>query len=168
MRLPLVFVAGALLGFAQAPALDEAARLKLLRGYERRGEWFPAAEQLEALRKLSPKNPEYAYQLGVVYRSMSKWAFETMREQAPHSARVQQMMGEQYSIAGDYAKAITAFEQAIAADPKLPGSHLALAMLYMRMDKKEQAQSEIEKELVIAPDSAMAKQMKQALAGVGQ
>ena len=70
MRLPIVFVVGALLGLAQAPALDEASRLKLLRGYERRGEWFLAAEQLEALRKLAPKNPEYAYQLGVVYRSI--------------------------------------------------------------------------------------------------
>ena len=41
-------------------------------------------------------------------------------------------------------------------------------MLYMRMDKKDEAQAEIEKELVIAPDSAMAKQMKQALAGGGR
>jgi tetratricopeptide (TPR) repeat protein len=168
VRLAAVFVMSALFGLAQAPALDEAARLKLLRGYERRGEWFLAAEQLEALRKLSPKNPEYAYQLGVVYRSMSKWAFETMREQAPHSARVQQIMGEQYSIAGDSAKAIAAFEQAIAADPKLPGSHLALGVLYMRMNKKDDALAEIDNELVIAPDNAMAKQMKQALAGGGR
>lgn len=168
MRLVCVFVVTALAGFAQRPVLDEAARLKLLREYERRGEWFQAAEQLEALRKIAPKNTEYAYQLGAVYRSMSKWAFEAMRSQAPQSARVQQMMGEQYSIAGEADKAVTAFERAIAADPKLPGSHLALAVLYMRMDKKEQARAEIEKELAIAPDSAMAKQVKQALTGGGQ
>jgi hypothetical protein len=41
-------------------------------------------------------------------------------------------------------------------------------MLYVRMDKRDVAQAEVEKELVIAPDSAMAKQMKQALAGGGQ
>lgn len=147
--------------------IEGQARLELVRIYQRRAQWWDAAEQLEALRRLAPGDPEYAYQLGMVYRSLSKWAFETMRSTAPQSARLQQMLGEQYSIAGDSTKAIAAFEQAIAADPKLPGSHLALAALYMRMQNRERALAEIDQELAVAPESAAAKQLKQALTGGG-
>ena len=103
------------------------ARLELVRIHERRGEWWEAAEQLQELRKMAPGDAEYAYQMGVVYRSISKSAFEHMRTVRPLSARFQQLLGEQYSVGGDSAKAVYAFSQAIQADPKLPGSHLALS-----------------------------------------
>ena len=44
-----------------------------------------------------------------------------------------------------------AFSQAIQADPKLKGSHLALSLLYLREGRRDQALAEIEKELEIAP-----------------
>jgi tetratricopeptide (TPR) repeat protein len=146
-------------------AVAGQARLELVRIYERRGEWWQAAAQLQELRKLAPEDPEYAYQLGVVYKSLSKWAFERMRATAPRSARTYQMLGEQYSIAGDTEKAIGRFRQAIEADPKLPGSHLALAVILLRQNKRDEALAEIGKELLIAPESVMAKTVRQAITG---
>ena len=145
------------------PEVIGQARLELVRIHQRRGEWWEAAEQLRELRRLAPDNAEYAYQLGVVYRSLSKWAFERMQTTAPDSARSQQILGEQYTVSGDSAKAVTAFQRAIAADPKLAGSHLALAVIYMRQEKREQALVEIDRELEIAPDSAIARQVRQAI-----
>jgi Tfp pilus assembly protein PilF len=86
-----------------------------------------------------------------------------MRTIAPASARTQQMLGEQYSITGEAGKAVAAYTAAIAADPTLAGSHLALAVLYLRQGNRENATSEIQKELEIAPDSAAAKQVLQAI-----
>lgn len=149
---------------APPPAIAGQARLELVRIHGRRGEWWDAAEQLQALRALAPGEMEYAYQLGVIYRNLSKSAFEQMRSLGPQSARFQQMMGEQYSVGGDPAKAVDAFSQAIQADAKLPGSHLALAILYLRQDKREQAMTEIDKELEIAPESAVTKRVRQAIA----
>ncbi len=118
------------------------------------------------MRRLAPNDPEYAYQLGAVYQNISKWAFNRMQEQAPQGARTQQMLGEQYSIAGEREKAIGAFHQAIAADPKLAGSHLALAMIYMQLGKRTDALAEIGQELAIAPQSAVARQVREAITGV--
>ena len=149
---------------APPPAIAGQARLELVRIHSRRSEWWDAVEHLQALRTLAPGEIEYAYQLGVIYRNLSKSAFEQMRSLGPQSARFQQMMGEQYSVGGDPAKAVDAFSQAIQADAKLPGSHLALAILYLRQDKREQAMTEINKELEIAPESAVTKRVRQAIA----
>jgi tetratricopeptide (TPR) repeat protein len=141
------------------------ARLELLRIHHRREDWWAAAEQLRELRKLAPDDSEYAYELGAVYQNLSKWAFERMQALAPQGARTQQMLGEQYGIAGEREKAIRAFRQAIAADPNLAGSHLALAVIYARVGKRTEALAEIEQELAIAPQSAAALQVRQAIAG---
>ena len=156
-----------LLGAAPPPAVAGQARLELVRIHGSRGEWWEAAEQLQELRKLAPVDAEYAYQLGVVYRNISKSAFERMRTLGPQSARFQQMLGEQYSVGGDATKAVNAFSQAIQADPKLAGSHLALSIVYLREGKRNEALAEIDKELEIAPESAVAKRVRQAIAQSG-
>lgn len=157
-----------LLRTAPPPTVAGQARLELVRIHERRGEWWDAAAQLQELRKMAPGDAEYAYQLGVVYRSISKSAFEHMRTVGPLSARFQQLLGEQYSVGGDLAKAVYAFSQAIQADPKLQGSHLALSLLYLREGRRDQALAEIEKELEIAPESAVAKRVREAIAQPGK
>ena len=147
------------------PPADVAgqARLELLRIHQKSGDSWKAAEQLRELRKLTPGEPEYAYELGAVYQNLSKWAFERMQALAPQGARTEQMLGEQYSIAGEREKAIAAFRRAIAADPKLAGSHLALAMIYVQLGKRTDALSEIDQELGVAPQSAAARQVRQAI-----
>ncbi len=95
----------------------------------------------------------------------SKSAFEKIQRLGPGSARAQQLLGEQYSISGDLSNALSAFRQAAAADPRLAGTHLAMAVLLLRQDKREQALSEIDKELEIAPESVIAKQVRQAITG---
>jgi tetratricopeptide (TPR) repeat protein len=141
------------------------ARLELLRIHQRREDWWAAAVQLRELRKLAPNDSEYAYELGAVYQNLSKWAFERMQALEPRGARTQQMLGEQYGIAGEREKAIRAFRQAIAADPKLAGSHLALAVIYGQLGKRTEALAEIDQELAIAPQSATARQVRRAITG---
>ncbi|HEX8986288.1 MAG TPA: tetratricopeptide repeat protein [Bryobacteraceae bacterium] len=150
-----------------APAREIAgqARLELVRIHMRRGDWWDAAEQLQELRKMAPQEAEYAYQLGVVYRNLSRSSLVRLQAVAPESARLQQMLGEQFSIAGNSSQAIAAFKQAVAADPKLAGSHLALAVIYHRLGKRDQALAEIDKELTLAPESAVARQVRDSIVG---
>jgi len=145
--------------------IEGQARLELLRIFERRGQWWEAAGELRELRRLAPTEAEYAYQLGVAYRNLAKSSYEQLRGVAPESARYQQLLGEQLSAAGETRKAIEAFQRAISADPKLPGPHLALAVVYLRMNKRNDALAEIERELAIAPASAAAGQIRQAIIG---
>ena len=148
-------------------AITGQARLELVRLYEGRSDWANAVEQLEALRKLAPQDAEYAYQLGIAYRNLSRWAIVRMQAAAPGSARVKQIEAEQYAIAGDFVRATKRYQDAVAADPNLPGSHLALAMIYLRTGRRDEALAEIDRELTVSPDSAVAKQMRQALGARG-
>jgi tetratricopeptide (TPR) repeat protein len=148
---------------ASAEAIGQA-RLELARLYQREGDWWNAVQQIQTLRKLAPSDPESVYQLGIAYSGLSKWAFDRMQSLAPNAARTQQMLGEQYAISGENEHAIKAFQQAIKSDPKLEGSHLALAALYLRLQKRAEAAAEIEQELAIVPDSAVAKQLQKAIA----
>jgi tetratricopeptide (TPR) repeat protein len=141
------------------------AHLDLARIYQAQGDWWQASRQWEALRKLAPDEPEYAYQLGLAYQYLSKSAFEKLLAAAPQSARAHQLVGEQLARMGRNEKAVDAFQRALAADPKLEGTHLALAVIYLQSGKPAEALVEIDEELKIAPESVAAKQIRQAVAG---
>lgn len=141
-----------------------AARRELARLYQRQSDWWNAIEQLEALRKLTPDDPEATYQLGVAYNALSSWAFQRMQSLAPNAGRSQQLLAEQYSLSGENDLAEKAYRQAIKAAPALEGSHLGLAMLYLRMGKQAEAAAEVEQELAISPESAAAEQLRRSMA----
>ncbi len=141
------------------------ARLALVRVYQVNGQYWDAIRHLRELRKLSPQDAELAYQLGIAYRNLSKWAFERMKAANPVSARVQQVLGTEYAVSGAPAKAIAAFKKAIEAEPSLPGSHLGLASLYAQSGRRKEALAEVDRELEVSPESAAAKALRQALAG---
>lgn len=146
---------------------EPLARLELAKAYAR-AENFPArAEQLRALRKLAPQEPEYAYQLGDAYMKLAGWCAQEMDRINPRSARVYQMLGEEFRVQpGRIERAIREFQRAARADPKLPGLHQALAEIYLEQGKIADAQGEIEKELAIVPESVAALRLKQKLAGL--
>ncbi len=145
---------------------EPLARLQLAKAYAR-AENFPArAEQLRALRQLAPREPEYAYQLGDAYLKLAGWCAQEMERINPRSARLHQMLGEEFRVQpGRIERAIRAFQRAARADPKLPGIHLALAEIYLEQGKIADAQNEIEKELAIVPESSAALALKQRLPG---
>ena len=139
------------------------ARAELARLYQRQGDWWSAIDQLQVLRQSVPDDAEYLYQLGTVYNALSRAAFDRMQTHAPASARTQQLVAEQFAVIGENDRAIKALQDAIKSAPRLEGSHLALAMLYLRMGRRQDALPEVDRELAIAPQSAAALALKQSL-----
>ena len=82
---------------------------------------------------------------------------------APGSARVEQILAENRAAQGRTSEAIRAYLKAAAADPRLAGIHLALAQIYVQEGKPEEARAEIERELAIVPENAMALAFKRKL-----
>lgn len=145
---------------------EPLARLQLAKAYARAENFLGRTEQLRTLRKLAPQEPEYAYQLGDAYLKLAGWCAQEMDRINPRSARVYQMLGEEFRVQpGRIERAIREFQRAARADPKLPGIHLALAEIYLEQGKVADAQTEIEKELAIVPESSAALAMKQKLPG---
>jgi len=143
---------------------EPLARLQLAKAYARAENFLGRTEQLRTLRKLAPQEPEYAYQLGDAYLKLAGWCAQEMERIDPRSARVHQMLGEEFRVQpGRIERAIRSFQRAARADPKLPEIHLALAEIYFEQGKVAGAQTEIEKELAIVPESSAALAVKQRL-----
>jgi tetratricopeptide (TPR) repeat protein len=142
---------------------EPAARLELARAHERAGNLSGAVEQFRQLRDLAPRNPEYAYQLGRAHMKLSAWCIREIARIAPDSARVYQTLAENRAAQGRTSEAEQAYLKASAADPQLAGIHLALAQIYLQDGKPDEAQREIERELAIVPENAMALALKRRL-----
>jgi Flp pilus assembly protein TadD len=142
---------------------EPSARLELARAYARAGNLTGAVEQFRQLRQQAPRDPEYAYQLGRAYMKLSAWYIAEISRVAPDSARVYQMLGENRVEQGLKGEAVRAYLKAAAADPRLPGIHLALAQIYVQEGRPDEARAEIERELAIVPENAMALAFKRKL-----
>jgi Tfp pilus assembly protein PilF len=156
----------------KALALDQdsaPARLALARAYVRARRPGRAIAQYRKLRDADPGNPEYRYQLARLYADLAASSFREMYDGDPGSARVRQLLAENYLAQGAYAEAAAAFEEALKADPKLPGLHLNLAQIRLRERDLEGARRQLLLELEVVPDSAMAagllKRVEEARAG---
>jgi len=142
---------------------EPSARLELARAYARAGNLTGAVEQFRQLRQQAPGDPEYAYQLGRAHMKLSAWCIAEINRVAPGSARVEQILAENRAAQGRTGEAIRAYLKAAAADPRLAGIHLALAQIYVQEGKPEEARAEIERELAIVPENAMALAFKRKL-----
>ncbi len=143
---------------------EPLARMQLARAYERAGNPHGAVEQYRELVQLSPQEPEYTYQLSRAYQRFSEWCDQQISRNYPGSARAFQTLGENYQMQGKPDSARRAYELALKADPKLPGIHLALAQIDLEQSKEAEARAEVEQELTIVPESALALALEKKLA----
>lgn len=141
------------------------ARLQLAKAYERLNNWFGVVDQFRALREIEPNNGEYAYQLGKAYNRLSDWSYQEIIRVNSGSARLYQSLGQTYLQQGQLELALSEFQRALQADPKLPELHLALALIYFEQKRFDEAAKEIELELKLAPESKKASDVKQQIQG---
>jgi len=149
----------AVIQFREALRVDPrfaASRLPLAVALGRTGDLEGQAGQLRALREVDPKEPEYAYLLARAYTRLSADYYARIPKLNPRSARFYQVVGETYLLQGRNDRALGALGRAAQADPSLPGVHLALAQVYIKLGKTVEARRELQQELVVMPGSALA------------
>jgi tetratricopeptide (TPR) repeat protein len=137
--------------------------LQLAKVEESAGDWAAAVEQYRALRELKPQESEYVYALGSAYLRLSEWCLRELRELDAGSARLYQMQGHNLRVQGRPDLALVAFERAAKADPTLPEIHLAMAQIHLDERRWAEARQEIERELLIVPESAGARALGERL-----
>ena len=77
-------------------------------------------------------------------------------------------LGNNYMRAGRYKPAEIAFENALKINPKYVNAHYGLAGAYLRQNKLDEAQGELEKVIELAPDSREAKNAQNILQQIAQ
>jgi tetratricopeptide (TPR) repeat protein len=132
------------------------AHLQLAEAYESSENWIAAVQQLRKLVELAPQEPEYSYQLGKAWTKLSGWSYQQISRVDPHSARLQQALGQEYAVQEKYDLALVAFQKAAQSDPKLPEIHLAIALICLELKRFDEAVAAIEIELRLVPESKSA------------
>lgn len=139
--------------------LKRMAGLQLQRAYTGLGKDREATEVALELSRLYPDDPEVLYHTS---RLFGNFAFLNMRKLAavaPTSVWRYQAVGEVDESQGNYDRAIVAYRQVLAIDPRRPGMHLRIGrvLLAARKDDFETAAAhEFEAELQVDPTNANA------------
>lgn len=123
------------------------------------GDFPKAAEIVEKLEDLDPRNPDVLYAAHQVYSVLENRSFLAMANLDPRSARMYQVRGDRMVLRGNLERAIAAYRIAISRDAHLSGVHFALGeALSISQDAAERAQagSEYEKALVDNPSDEKA------------
>jgi tetratricopeptide (TPR) repeat protein len=139
---------------------EPAAHLQLAKAYEATEKWELAVDELQKLTTMAPDNAEYSYQLGKALTRLSGWALQQISRVNPNSARLHQALGQEYVIQGKYDRALAAYQQAAAADPKLPEIHLGMALILLELKRFDEALAQVNLELALVPESKMAADAK--------
>jgi tetratricopeptide (TPR) repeat protein len=173
---PRILVGASLLALRKAPEatrqLEQAAklqpreplaRLQLAKAYQLRDNLPGVVEQYQVLRELSPQEPEYAYQLGNAYMKMAVWCHQEIVRINPRSVRLYQTLGENFLLQGRIDEAIKYLQLAVQADSAIAGIHSTLAQIYLDQGRSAEALKEVEQELAIVPESAVALALRQKI-----
>jgi len=138
-----------------------------------------AKQQLDEAVKLNPKFEQAFLLYGNLHHRRGELAlaaekFLRASEINPKSLQAWRNLGASYDAIGDYEKAISVYSTAKSVSPIDPKILLALAGIYSKMKKPQEAMREYEEVLKLQPESPTpqppaveAGQVEQALVGVG-
>jgi len=139
---------------------EKAAHLQLADACERVGDVRCLARESRALADLAPSDPEYTYRLGKAYLRLAEWSYKRILAIDPRSARLSEALAREYLQQGQAELALAEYQRAAERDPALQGIHLALARIHADALRWDEAAREVERELVVAPGSAAALELK--------
>ncbi len=120
----------------------------------RLGNYGPAAEVLS--RVVDPQstdvNTSYALASSLIRQGKAKEAervIEQMRTSLSDVPQLHLLMAENYDASGDVAKALAGLSQVAASGSNMPLVHYYAGLLYLKLNKREEAAREFERELVV-------------------
>lgn len=168
---PSLFKAQALLGLCeqQDGDLDNSARdleqslphlrewkltklvgTRLVEIYYQKDELNRAARVVSELQRAHPTDVDVLFMAFRVYTELAEGARDTLALVAPNSARMHQLMAEQFVNKGDAADAIAQYQKALAKDPTLPGVRYELGEAIMQLSTSADSLARAEREFKAA------------------
>jgi tetratricopeptide (TPR) repeat protein len=114
------------------PKLTKLVTIQLVEIYYQRGNLDRAAHLVAELQRAQPTDIDALFMEYRIHTELAERARDTLALVAPDSARMHQLMAEQFVNEGDVANAIAQYEKALAKDPEIPGVHYELGEAMMQ------------------------------------
>lgn len=147
-------------GFQQAVRQtpgNKQARIGLARALAAEGQNQEAIATLKQWLASHPGDEDALYWIGHLYQQFANQTFRQMAAKHPGSYQVYETEGNQYRAKQQYPQALAAYQKALAlAPPETPGLHFRLGDVYWRNLRFDEAQKELEQELMLNPDHSKA------------
>ncbi len=96
----------------------------------------------------------YAWAASLAHTGDTRRAAEvlTVFSAGARSKPVRLLIGQLWTVIGDYGRATATFQQLLAEDPQLPRAHLDAGLAYIHWQRWPEAEKEFRAELALAPD----------------
>ncbi len=128
--------------------------MELIEIYSATGELGKAAATINTLQELDPTNVEITYAAYRIYSDLTDESRLSLSVEAPHSARMHQMMAHELARQSKTDEAIAHYREALKIDPKTVGLHFELAEMLNTSSipgGREEAEKEYEAALAVDP-----------------
>ncbi len=136
---------GALTKTVELDPENRIARFELADALLRSNEPERAVGEFAALAEQEPSNPKLWLGLGLCYTELSRRAGEALERAAADSAYRRLLVARSEQARERYRAAFTHYRAALAADPRAPGAHTAIAEIYRATGRSEWAEAELAK-----------------------
>ena len=138
--------------------LMKLAGSRLVEIYYQKDDLNQAAGVVAELQQAHPVDVDILFMDYRIHTELAERARDTLAFVAPDSARMHELMAEQFVNIGDATEAIAQYEKALAKNPELPGVHYELGEALMQnstsKDSLEKAEQEFRAALEENPHNA--------------
>jgi len=141
---------------ARASDRSLAAGIKATRELIRQGKVVGALQNLEAIGRRYPDDPEAKLAIGEVFQELAALRAEQLQRVAPDSAAAHELLGKSLESRGKLMEALAEYRYALEKGPAIPGLHFLIGNLEWKLRKFNAAEAELLRELNLNPHHAEA------------
>lgn len=132
------------------PKVQLLAANNLIEIYYQQGDLNRAASVIAGLLRTNSTNPTLLFMDYRIHNELAEGARDALALVAPDSARMHELMAEEFVNRGNAAEAIVEYQKALAKDPGLPGVHYELGEAIMQNSTSEASLERAEHEFKVA------------------
>jgi tetratricopeptide (TPR) repeat protein len=141
---------------ARASDRSLAAGIKATRELIRQGKVVGALQNLEAIGRRYPDDPEAKLAIGEVFQELAALRAEQLQRVAPDSAAAHELLGKSLESRGKLTEASAEYRRALEKGPAIPGLHFLIGNLEWKLKNFNAAEPELLDELKLNPHHAKA------------
>lgn len=132
------------------------ATIESIRALIQSGRTLEALHEINVLQKQKSDDPDVQLEIGKIFQELGALRAERLEQLAPSSPQAHELIGKSLEAHEKLPEALAQYRLAAQGDPALPGIHFLIGNLYWKQRDFGAAKPELEAELQLNPNHALA------------